>query len=84
MKTKIVCIIISMLLFATGTILTAQAIGHNAAQKINVFAGAILSKTRVEDFKKLETAYAPPIAPTLDVLTLVCDVVSLKLARKRR
>jgi len=68
----------------TGKIIYAQAVGNNAAQRINVFACAILNEVNVEDFKKLETAYAPPIAPTLDALTLVCDVVSLKLARKKR
>jgi NADH oxidase (H2O2-forming) len=68
----------------TGKILYAQAVGSNAAQRINVFACAILNEANVEDLKKLETAYAPPIAPTLDTLTLVCDVVSLKLARKKR
>ena len=68
----------------TGQILYAQAIGNNAAQRINMFACAILKKATVEEFKKIETAYAPPIAPTLDATTLVCDVVSMKLARKRR
>ena len=68
----------------TEKIVSAQAIGTNAAQRINTFACAILNETNVEDFKKLETAYAPPIAPTLDTITLVCDVASLKLARKRR
>lgn len=68
----------------TDRIVSAQAVGINVAQRINTFACAILNKADVEDFKKLETAYAPPIAPTLDALTLVCDVASLKLARKRR
>jgi NADH oxidase (H2O2-forming) len=68
----------------TGEILSAQAVGHNASQRINTFACAILSGVNVEDFKKLETAYAPPLAPTLDVVTLVCDVASLKRMRKRR
>jgi len=68
----------------TGCILSAQAVGSNAAQRINTFACAILNKTSVEEFRKLETAYAPPIAPTLDAVTLACDVVSLKLTRKRR
>ena len=68
----------------TGCILSAQAVGSNAAQRINTLACAILNKTSVEEFRKLETAYAPPIAPTLDTVTLACDVVSLKLARKRR
>lgn len=62
----------------------AQAIGSNAAQRINVYAAAILSGVSADLFKTMETAYAPPIAPTLDVLTLVCDVALLKLERKRR
>ena len=68
----------------TGCIRSAQAVGNNAAQRINTLACAILGKMSVEEFRKLETAYAPPIAPTLDTVTLACDVVSLKLARKRR
>lgn len=68
----------------TGQILFAQAVGSNAAQRINTVACAVLGKMTVEEFRKLETAYAPPIAPTLDALTLACDVVALKLARKRR
>ncbi|PNX48560.1 MAG: NAD(FAD)-dependent dehydrogenase [Thermoplasmata archaeon M11B2D] len=68
----------------TGQILFAQAVGSNAAQRINTLASAILGKMTVEEFRKLETAYAPPIAPTLDALTLACDVVALKLTRKRR
>jgi NADH oxidase (H2O2-forming) len=68
----------------TGVILSAQAIGSNAAQRINTLACAILRNTLVDEFRKLETAYAPPIAPTLDTVTLACDVVALKLQRKRR
>jgi NADH oxidase (H2O2-forming) len=68
----------------TGVILSAQAVGSNAAQRINTIACAILSKTPVEEFRKLETTYAPPIAPTLDAVTLVCDVAAMRLARKRR
>jgi NADH oxidase (H2O2-forming) len=68
----------------TGHILSAQAVGSNAAQRINSLAIAILGHISVEEFRKLETTYAPPIAPTLDAVTLACDVVALKLARKRR
>jgi NADH oxidase (H2O2-forming) len=68
----------------TGVILTAQAIGDNAAQRINTMTCAIQNKMNVQDMKKLETAYAPPIAATLDVLTLVCDVAFLKLIRRQR
>jgi len=68
----------------TGRILAAQAVGDNAAQRINTFACAILSGTNIETFRKLETAYAPPVAPTLDAATLVCDIVSMKMRRRRR
>ncbi|MCK4902534.1 MAG: FAD-dependent oxidoreductase, partial [Thermoplasmatales archaeon] len=60
----------------TGLIISAQAVGENAAQRINLFASAILGQLDIETLRKLETAYAPPIAPTLDVVTLVCDIVS--------
>jgi NADH oxidase (H2O2-forming) len=68
----------------TRRIVSAQAVGSNAAQRINTLASAVLSKMTIDEFRKLETAYAPPIAPTLDALTLACDVVALKLTRKRR
>ncbi len=67
----------------TGKIIAAQVIGDKAAQRVNTFACAILCGMDVETFRKLETAYAPPIAPTLDAETLACDVVSMKLNRKR-
>lgn len=66
-----------------GKILAAQAFGENAAQRVNTYATAILSSLTIDAFKKLETAYAPPIAPTLDVVTLVADVASLKWHRKK-
>jgi len=67
-----------------GLILGAQAVGDKAAQRINTFAAAILGGINVETMRKLETAYAPPIAPTLDAVTLVCDIVSMKIERKNR
>lgn len=66
-----------------GNILSSQAIGDKSAKRINTFACAILAGMNVETLKKLETAYAPPISPTLDAETLVCDIVSLKLNKKR-
>ncbi len=66
----------------TGMIMAAQAVGDNAAQRINTFACAILGELDIETFRKLETAYAPPVAPTLDAITLVCDIVSKKLKNK--
>ena len=68
----------------TGLIISSQAVGENAAQRINLFASAILGQLDVEALRKLETAYAPPVAPTLDVVTLVCDIASKKLSRNRQ
>ena len=68
----------------TGCILAAQAVGCNVAQRINTFGCAILNEMNVETFRKLETAYAPPIAPTLDAITLACDAVYMKINRRRR
>lgn len=68
----------------TGKILSAQAVGENAAQRINTYAAAILSNMNIEQFRKLETAYAPPVAPTLDVVTLTADIASLKRQRKKK
>lgn len=77
---------ISIKVFAdekTGKIVAAQAIGDKAAKRINTFACAILNGTDIETFRKLETTYAPPVAPTLDVETLVCDIISMKINRRR-
>ncbi len=65
-------------------ILSAQAIGENSAQRINTIACAILNNMDIEFFRKLETAYAPPIAPTLDVITLLCDKIIMKLNRNKK
>ncbi len=67
----------------SGKIISAQAVGCNAAQRINTFACAILAGMNVETLRKLETAYAPPVAPTLDAVTLACDMVSMKLNHRR-
>lgn len=77
---------ISIKVFAdekTNKIIAAQAVGDKAAKRINTFACAILSGMDIETFRKLETTYSPPIAPTLDVETLVCDIVSMKINRRR-
>lgn len=66
-----------------GTIIKGQAVGSNAAQRINTIACAVLNQMHVETLRKLETAYAPPIAPTLDAVTIVCDILSMKLKRKK-
>jgi NADH oxidase (H2O2-forming) len=66
-----------------GRILGAQIVGTSRVhQRINAFAVAILSGMTLKQFSKLETAYAPPIAPTFDAITLACDVALMKMKRK--
>ena len=77
---------ISIKVFAdekTNKIIAAQAAGDKAAKRINTFACAILSGMDVDTFKKLETTYSPPVALTLDAETLVCDIISMKINRRR-
>jgi NADH oxidase (H2O2-forming) len=66
----------------SGRIISAQALGANAAQRINTYATAILAEMNIDCLKLLETAYAPPVAPTLDTVTLVADIVDQKRNRK--
>lgn len=65
-------------------IIAAQAIGNNAAKRINTYAAAILGGLKVNDYKKLETAYAPPIAPTLEADTIVCEILDMKILKKKK
>jgi len=66
-----------------GRILGAQIVGTGRVhQRINAFAVAILAGMTIEQFSRLETAYAPPIAPTLDAITLACDVALMKMRRR--
>ncbi len=68
----------------TNQIISAQAFGDKAAQRINTIACAILNKMNIELFRKLETAYAPPIAPTLDATKLASDIIIMKINYKMR
>jgi NADH oxidase (H2O2-forming) len=76
-------ILIKVISDKNGRIIGAQAVGNNAAKRIDIFACAILGGLNIELLKKLETAYAPPIAPTLDAVTIACDIISMKLLRER-
>ncbi len=51
--------------------------------RINAFAVAIQAGMTVHDMSKLETAYCPPAAPTVDVITIACEAARLKMARAK-
>jgi len=66
----------------TGKILGAQIVGEERVHmRINAFAVAIQAGMTVDDLSKVETAYCPPAAPTIDPITIACEAAKLKLAR---
>jgi NADH oxidase (H2O2-forming) len=68
----------------TGKILGAQIVGEGRVHmRVNAFAVAIMADMTVHEFARLETAYCPPAAPTMDVITIACEAARLKLARAK-
>jgi hypothetical protein len=64
--------------------LAAQIVGESRVHmRINAFAAAIQAGMTAHDFSKLETAYCPPAAPTIDVITIACEAVRLKMMRMK-
>ena len=50
-----------------GRLLGAQLVAREgAAQRVNVYAAALHAGLRVEEVERLDLAYAPPFAPTID------------------
>jgi NADH oxidase (H2O2-forming) len=70
----------------TWKIMGAQAISEesSAAQRINIVALAIKEGLTVKSLAELETCYAPPVAPTWDVLVLAAESALIKLERMKK
>jgi CoA-dependent NAD(P)H sulfur oxidoreductase len=52
---------------ARGRLLGAQMVGREGvAQRIDIYAAALHAGLRVEEVERLDLAYAPPFAPTID------------------
>ena len=52
---------------ARGRLLGAQMVGREGvAQRVDVYAAALHAGLRVEEVERLDLAYAPPFAPTID------------------
>jgi NADPH-dependent 2,4-dienoyl-CoA reductase/sulfur reductase-like enzyme len=50
-----------------GRLLGAQVVGREGvAQRVNVYAAALHAALRADDIERLDLAYAPPFAPTID------------------
>lgn len=64
---------------SSGKIIGAQAVGREAAQRINKFALAAHYGLTLEQLLKAETAYAPAVAPVFDLSTLACEIAKRRL-----
>ena len=52
---------------------------EGVAQRINVYAAALHANLKLEDLERLDLAYAPPFAPTIDPV-----IRAAHAARKKR
>lgn len=51
----------------TGRLLGAQMVGREGvAQRVNLYAAALHAGMKVDDVERLDLAYSPPFAPTID------------------
>lgn len=65
-----------------GRLLAAQIVGEERVHmRVNAFAAGIQAGMTATDFSKLETAYCPPAAPTIDVITIACEAIRVKMER---
>jgi len=69
----------------TGKILGAQIVGEDRVHmRVNAFAVAMQADMTVQELAKLETAYCPPAAPTVDPITIACESAKIKLVRGKK
>jgi len=63
----------------SGRLLGAQMVGREGvAQRIDVYAAALHSNLKVDEIERLDLAYAPPYAPTIDPIQRAAHRAKLK------
>ena len=63
----------------SGRLLGAQIVGREGVvQRANVYASALHAGLKVEDLERLDLAYAPPFAPTIDPIIRAAHEASKK------
>ncbi len=62
-----------------GRLVGAQAVGPEATQRINKFSLAIHYGLTTGQLSKVETAYAPALAPVIDASTLACEIANRRI-----
>lgn len=67
-----------------GRLLSCQIVGEKeAGLRVNIVSSFMLGGLTVRDLAQFENAYAPPVAPCLDVLATAAQGILLKLARTK-
>lgn len=67
-----------------GRLLSGQIIGEReAAMRIDIISALIMGGLGARDLAQLENAYAPPVAPCVDVLTAAAQAIMIKMERAR-
>ena len=67
-----------------GRILSCQIVGEKeAGLRIDIVSSFMLGRLTVGDLAKFENAYAPPVSPCIDALTIAAQAILIKLARAK-
>jgi len=68
-----------------GRILACQIIGEKeSGLRIDIIAAMMIGGLKIWDLAMLETTYAPPVAPCVDVLASAAQAIMIKMERTRR
>jgi len=67
-----------------GRILSCQIVGEKeAGLRIDIVSSFMLGGLTVGDLAKFENAYAPPVSPCVDALTVAAQAILIKLSRAK-
>jgi NADH oxidase (H2O2-forming) len=67
-----------------GRILSCQIVGEKeAGLRIDIVSSFMLGGLTVGDLAKFENAYAPPVSPCVDALSIAAQAILIKLARAK-
>ena len=74
-------ILIKLLADEDGVIVGAQAVGNGASLHINKIALAIYKKMKAKELSRIETIYAPKVAPVFDAVTIASQMIEAKMRK---
>ena len=74
-------ILIKLLADEDGVIVGAQAVGNGASLHINKIALAIYKKMKINELARIETTYAPKVAPVFDAVTIASQMIEARMRK---